>query len=101
MHEGVGLGLAGPSFFAAYFSQGGAVGHRPPGSGEAVAFSFAGYELGYAQSCRLEHGALWNDALRDIAPQRDEELASQRHDGDAAYPPLPGAGTRLEPPAQG
>ena len=90
-------------------------GHRPPGSGEAVAFSFAGMGLvikpllecwsgiepsGHAGACRLEHGALGNDALGDIAPQGDEEFAGQRHDGDAADSSLAGADPRLKPAAQ-
>src|SRR5271157_2769661 len=51
-------------------------------------------------SCRLEHGALGNDALGDIAPQGDEEFAGQRHDGDAADSSLAGADPRLKPAAQ-
>ena len=48
MLEGIGLGLAGPSFFTACFSPGGLIrGRRPPGSGEAVAFSFAGMGSSY------------------------------------------------------
>ena len=47
MLEGIGLGLAGPSFFTACFSQGVIRGHRPPGSGEAVAFGFAGMGLSH------------------------------------------------------
>ena len=48
MLEGIGLGLAGPSFFTACFSPGGLIRRsRPPGSGEAVAFSFAGMGSSY------------------------------------------------------
>jgi hypothetical protein len=57
MLKGVGLGLAGPSFFTACFSQGALTGRRPPGSGEAVAFSFAGLGTG-----------LWNHAALSTAP---------------------------------
>ena len=49
---------------------------------------------------RLEHGALGNDALGDIAPQGDEQFAGQRHDGDPADLSLPGADPRLKPAAQ-
>ena len=42
MLEGVGLGLAGTILLNGVFQPGKSRGHRPPGSGEAVAFSFAG-----------------------------------------------------------
>ena len=41
MLEGVGLGLAGTILLNGVFQPGKIRGHRPPGSGEAVAFSFS------------------------------------------------------------
>src|ERR1700747_3904000 len=52
-------------------------------------------------SRRLEDGALRNNALRNIAPQGDEQLAGQGHDSDAPDPPLRGADPIVEPAAQG
>src|SRR5208283_3106109 len=98
MLEGIGLGLAGPSFFTACFSPG--VDPRSPPArirrSRRVQLRWSGVEL----SGRLEHGALRNDALGDIAPQGDEEFAGQRDDGDPADPSLRGADPRLKPAAQ-
>ena len=49
----------------------------------------------------LEHGSFRNDALADVAPQGDEELAGERHNRNPAYPSLPRADPRLKPLAQG
>ena len=35
----------------------------------------------------LQHGALRHHAVLHVAPQRDEQLACQRNDGDALHPP--------------
>ena len=76
MLEGVGLGLAGPSFFAACFSPG--VDPRSPPArirrSRRVQLRWSGVK----SSGRLEHGALGSDALGAIAPQGDEEFAGQR-----------------------
>ena len=47
MLEGVGLGLAGTILLNGVFQPGKSRGQRPPGSGEAVAFSFAGMGLSH------------------------------------------------------
>ena len=52
-------------------------------------------------SRRLEHGPFRDDTLGDIAPKRDKEFASQRHDGDPADASLPSTGASIEPLAQG
>src|ERR1700683_2017305 len=59
-----------------------------------------GAGLSHRSSCRLEHGALGNDALGDITPQGDEEFAGQRDDGDPADASLRGADPRMKPEAQ-
>jgi hypothetical protein len=54
-----------------------------------------------ARSARLEHGAGRYHTGFEIAPQRHQELARHRHDGDAAHPPLAVADALPEPDAQG
>jgi hypothetical protein len=49
---------------------------------------------------RLEHGASGHQADGQVAPQRNHELACQRHDGDAADPAFGVADTLAEPLAQ-
>ena len=109
--------VGGTILFHGVFQPGGSIrGRRPPGSGEAVAFSFAGKGLSHQaiepsghrwsvgvgsshRSGRLEHRALGNDALGDKAPQGDEQFARQRHDGDPADPSFRGADPRPKPAA--
>src|SRR6201987_1962338 len=52
-------------------------------------------------SRRLEGGALRNNALRNIAPQGNEQLAGQGHNSDTPDPSLRGADPIAEPAAQG
>jgi hypothetical protein len=56
--------------------------------------------VGLRAISRLEHGALGDDALCDIAPQGDEGFAGQRHECDAADASLAGTDPRLKPAAQ-
>src|SRR6201984_1832901 len=53
------------------------------------------------ESRRLEGGALRNNALRNIAPQGNEQLAGQGHNSDTPDPSLRGADPIAEPAAQG
>src|SRR6516225_6355936 len=111
MLEGVGLGLAGPSFVTAYFQPGGNP-RSPPARirrSRRVQLRWSGLSHPWVKlllvglshrSGRLEHDALGNDALSDIAPQGDEQFAGQRDDGDPADPSLRGADPRPKPAAQ-
>src|ERR1700740_668094 len=97
MLEGIGLGVAGPSFFAAFCRHWGKP--RPPParirqSRRVQLRWMASWVIG---SRRLEGGALRNNALRNIAPQGDEQLAGQGHDSDALDPSLRGADPIVEP----
>src|ERR1700751_6433127 len=101
MLEGIGLGVAGPSFFAAFCCHGGKSRSPPPRTRQSRAVQLRWMECGVIGSRRLEGGALRNNALRNIAPQGDEQLAGQGHDSDAPDPPLRGADPIVEPAAQG
>jgi len=54
-----------------------------------------------AGSARLEHDASRGQTGLKIAPQRHQELAGERHDGDAAHPPFLLADALTEPDAEG
>src|SRR5512142_782695 len=74
-------------------------GRRPPGSNRSVAIRSAGLRLVWC--LRLEDGALRNDALGRIAPERHQQLTGERHDRDSADPPSTWADALAEPDAQG
>src|SRR5436309_14681953 len=47
-----------------------------------------------------QHGAARHHAGREITPERHHQLAHQRHDGDAAHPPLDVTDALAEPAAE-
>ena len=58
-------------------------GHHSPASSGPVATRPAGWDE--ALELRFEHGPLRDHALRHVAPERHEQLASQGHNGDPAH----------------
>ena len=100
MLEGVGLGRARPSFLTACLSQGAYPRSPPARIQRAGRDPVRGIASGL-RSLGLEGGACWDDALGRIAPERDQELAGERHDRDPADPPTPLPDARTEPDAQG
>jgi hypothetical protein len=53
-----------------------------------------------AVSCRLQYRSLRNFTVRDIAPERDQQLARERHNGNPSHPPAFGTHACAEPSAQ-
>src|SRR6516164_6791500 len=79
---------------------------HPPWNWQVLlAFKFGGGSARVADagvgSARLEHGAGWHQAGFEIAPQRHQELACERHDGDTPHAPLAIADALAEGDAQG
>src|SRR6201981_2492193 len=101
MLEGIGLGVAGPSFFAAFCCHGGKSRSPPARIRRSRRVQLRWMATWVIGSRRLEGGALRNDTLRNIAPQGDEQLAGQGHDSDAPDPSLCCADPIVEPAAQG
>ena len=67
---------------------------HPPWTHKLVLSVFA------VRSSPLEDGTVWHQASFKITPERDQQLACQRHDGDAADAALCDTDTRPEPDAQ-
>src|SRR6201987_2278263 len=101
MLEGIGLGVAGPSFCAAFCGHGGKSRSPPAWTRQSRRVQLRGMASWVIGSRRLEGGALRNNALRNIAPQGNEQLAGQGHNSDTPDPSLRGADPIAEPAAQG
>ena len=67
---------------------------HPPWTHKLVLSVFA------VRSSPLEDGTVWHQASFKITPKRNQQLACQRHDGDAADAALRDTDTRPEPDAQ-
>ena len=98
MLEVIGLGRVGPSFWAAYLSQGDYLRSplaRIPRTGrESVRKMKERLEL------RLEHGTLRDDAVRHITPEGHEQFARQRYDRNPPNPAARWPDALEKPPAE-
>src|SRR6201987_6475040 len=101
MLEGIGLGVAGPSFCGAFCGHGGNSRSPPARIRRSRRVQLRWMAIWVIGSRRLEGGALRNKALRNIAPQGDEQLPGQGHDSDTPDPSLRGADPIAEPAAPG
>ena len=75
---------------------------RPPRSGKGQRPSrMAGYSVtSRAASGRFQHRTLRHFSVCHVAPERDQQLARERDNGDPPYPPTHSANPCAEPTAQ-
>src|SRR5918911_1986802 len=97
MLEGVRLGWVGPSFLTASRSQGDYLRSPPARIQRPGRAPVRGWRW---DALCLELGARRDDALRRISPERDQKLAGEGDDGNAADPAAPLANACAEPGAQ-
>src|ERR1700758_4098271 len=81
MLKGIGLGVAGPSFYAAFCGHGGKSRSPPARIRRSRRVQLRWMATWVIGSRRLEGGALRNDALRNIAPQGDDVLDNMANFG--------------------
>src|SRR3954468_5900487 len=75
-----------------------ALGDTGPRSSRFVASSQRPPQRTYSD---LQHGALWHNPDRHVAPQRDNQLAGHRNQHNPAHPALAGAHPLVEPAREG